>query len=261
MNAQQTTEEDKHLDWVVRQYRGLELFWGRKWQHMRIWQKSLKQLACFDVRCWLYLDRGSEGLGCSLGLSSDRTARHFTVLTDFYFRLQLFGRLIRKSWTACRDCLMITTSDWTSSSKNPTSWRQLTKRIRRTTVTCWIGTDWWIICNLFLVARTCMVWCLKVLILCSHILHLRLEILSCHYSEVLERFLPFAGWPALGWMKPFPSHVNCWAKHSSYFPTVMDTWLIYDIWHPNVSTKSKDIFFCASACQSLHCCRFGQYLC
>ena len=154
----------------------------------RAW--SSWHVSMFDVGCtW---KGASEGLGCSLGLSSDRTAQHFTVLTDFYFRLQLFFRLIRMSWTAWRDCLMITTSGWTSSSKNPTSWRQLTKRIRRTTVTCWIGTDWWIICNLFLVARTCMVWCLslKVLILCSHILHLRLEILSCHYSEVLERFLP-----------------------------------------------------------------------
>ena len=177
-------------------------------------------------RCSMLVVLG-KGLG-RLGLlfrSLERqncTALHSLDLTEFYVRLQLFGRLIRKSWTACRDCLMITMSDWTSSSKNPTSWWQLTKRIRRTTVTCWIVTDWWMICNLFLVARTCIVWCLslKVLILCSHILHLRLEILSCHYSEVLERFLPLGDLHWDGWS---PSQVMSIAG-LSILPTFLLSW-------------------------------------
>ena len=51
----------------------------------------------------------------------------------------LFCRLIKRSWTACRDCLTITISDWTSSSKNPTSWWMLNKHSRRTSN----GTGWW----------------------------------------------------------------------------------------------------------------------
>ncbi len=51
----------------------------------------------------------------------------------------LFCRIIKRSWTACRDCLMITISDWTSSSKNPTSWWMLNKHWRRTIN----GTGWW----------------------------------------------------------------------------------------------------------------------
>ena len=51
----------------------------------------------------------------------------------------LFCRLIKGSWTACRDCLMIAMSDWKSFRKNPTSWWMLNKQSRRTIN----GTGWW----------------------------------------------------------------------------------------------------------------------
>ena len=106
-----------------------------------------------------------KGLG-RLGLlynASRVTALLSTAQPWLCFLLQLFGRLIRKSWKACRDCLVITMSDWTSSSKNPTSWWQLIKRIGRTTVTCCIGTDslHYLLYNVFLVARTWTVWVLR----------------------------------------------------------------------------------------------------
>ena len=231
MNAQQTAEEDKHLDWVVSQYRGLGLFWGwtwigctwkgaRKWllysmmplewQHCTVLHSFDFVSACNSLpgsseragrlaetawwsqwateghpariqpadecstngrggqalglggepisrvgvvlglnmkiyakyfgifRCWLHLERGSEVV--ALFYDASRVAAlHSTAQFWLCFRLQLFGRLIRKSWTACRDCLMITMSDWRSSSKNPTSWWMLNKRPRRTST--WIG--WW----------------------------------------------------------------------------------------------------------------------
>lgn len=96
------------------------------WPIEIFWYHLIRNCSSWDVWCWLHLERTSVKLAALHSL-------------DFYFCVQLFFRLIRMSWTACRDCLMITMSDWTSSSKNPTSSSTLKKPPRRTIN----GTGWW----------------------------------------------------------------------------------------------------------------------